>query len=74
MHFAQGHSEARPQRSQDEFGQLIKARWNHRGSPYLVAVFDVFLRLMGLDGLFVESGMNVNFRHRLGRLYDRFEG
>jgi hypothetical protein len=25
------------------FGRLIKARWNHQGSPYLVVVFDMFL-------------------------------
>jgi hypothetical protein len=70
---ARGHFEARLQRYYDERVWTADLGLCHGGSTRLVAVFNMLLSFMGLDALIVESPMNVSFRHRLSRLYDRIK-
>jgi hypothetical protein len=69
---AQAEAVVRPQRGPDE--RVWTVNQGQEGTSKLSLPLGGLFRLMGLDGLSVESSMDVDFRHRLGRLYDQLEG
>jgi hypothetical protein len=60
-----------PQRGPDEC--VWTENQGQEGTSKFPCLEVVSFQLMGLDGSTVERSINVDFRRRIGRLYDRFE-